>query len=329
MPTKRVAVSSTKKITFNPVNRQAPSESSKPSTVQFAAVIPANSNTAISVQRPAVNDMSVQNLAKMLQSDTSAYAICKGKPDQLLVACRVALETAANAFAVRTAKQDAAHWDAWSNYCHIMNTDPMRPPVDPQNDRVGYLREVVLLVNALVHFMKTRKPRSKVDSVIKPQSAMNILLGANRVLKLHYLSFIPLRALKLPLRGLMRQFLKDFGPVSLIPKRREPMTNGMVRSLSALPPGFSLGPLGPHDPSSIVGKSWRAAVATLASSGFRKAEAFLSNSETHFLSWPLVNWFINGKGEAEPTDVQLQSMKPGDFAVITPPPSKSDQFNTV
>ena len=328
-PIKRVATNSTRKVTFNPVNR-LPGDSCKIDTVQLSAVIPASSYAAVvPMQRPAVNDMSVQNLAKMLQSDTSDYAICRGKPDQLLVACRVALETAANAFAVRTAKQDAAHWDVWSKYCHIMNTDPMRPPVDPQTDRVGYLREVVLLVNALVHFMKTRKPRSKVDSVIKPQSAMNILLGANRVLKLHYLSFIPLRALKLPLRGLMRQFLKDFGPLSLIPKRREPMTNGMVRSLSALPPGFSLGPLGPHDPNSIVGKSWRAAVATLASSGFRKAEAFESNSETHFLSWPLVNWFISGKGEAEPTDSLLQGMKLGDFAVITPPPSKSDQFNTV
>ena len=101
LPIKRMAVSSTKKVTFDPVNRRPSSESCTPSTVQFAAVIPACSNAAISVQRPAINDMSVQNLAKMLQSDTSPYVICKGKPDQLLVACRVALETAANAFAVR------------------------------------------------------------------------------------------------------------------------------------------------------------------------------------------------------------------------------------
>ena len=145
-PTKRVAVSTTRKATFNPVNRVAPSCTSKPTTEQFAAIIPANNDAVIPMQRPAVNSMSVQNLAKMLQSNTSNYAICKGKSDQLLVACRVALETAANAFAVRIAKQDAAHWDAWSSYCQIMNTDPMRPPIDPLNDRVGYLGEVVLLL---------------------------------------------------------------------------------------------------------------------------------------------------------------------------------------
>ena len=124
------------------MNRVAPGDSCVRDTVQFSAVTRASSCAAVPMQRPAVNDMSVQNLAKMLQSDRSDYAICRGKPEQLLVACRVTLETAANAFAVRTAKQDAAHWDVWSKYCHIMNTDPMRPPVDPQTDRVGYLREV-------------------------------------------------------------------------------------------------------------------------------------------------------------------------------------------
>lgn len=60
-----------------------------------------------------------------------------------------------------------------------MGTDPLRPPIDPVYDRTGYLREVVLLTNALIFFMRTKKGRS--HAMIKPQSAMNILLGANRV----------------------------------------------------------------------------------------------------------------------------------------------------
>jgi len=281
------------------------------------------------LKRRAANEMSVRNLTEMLWADTSEFAICKGDFQQLEQACRIALETAADAFSLRTAKQDEGHWKAWDGYCTVMHTNPMRPSVDPLLDRVGFLREVVLLVNALVFFMKTRKPRSKRDKVIQPQSAMNILLGANRILKQHFLSFIPLKALKLPLRGLMRKFIKDFGPTSLVPKRREPMTNGMIRSLSSLPVGFDLGPLKAHDPTSLAGKSWRAAVAVISSSGFRKAEMFSSNEETHFMSWLLVNWIIGGKGCADPTDEQLNSLGPGDYAVLTPPPSKSDQFNTV
>ena len=53
MPIKRVDVCSAKNVTFNPVSRLAPSSSCRPTTVQFAAVIPVNSNAAISVQRPA------------------------------------------------------------------------------------------------------------------------------------------------------------------------------------------------------------------------------------------------------------------------------------
>ena len=177
--------------------------------------------------------------------------------------------------------------------------------------------------------MKTRRPRSNADKCIKPPSAMNILLGANRVLRQNFSSFIPLKALNLPLKGLMRKFIQRFGPTSLVPKRRECMTNGMIRTLSSLPVGFDLGPLRGHDPTSLLGKSWRGAVAMSASAGFRKAEMFSSNAETFFLKWNLVSWIINGKGECNPSDAQLQSLSCEDFVVVTPPPSKADQFNTV
>ena len=158
---------------------------------------------------------------------------------------------------------------------------------------------------------------------------MNILLGANRVLKQNYLSFIPLKALKLPLRGLMRKFIKRYGPKSLITKRREPLTNGMIRALSSPPEGFNLGPLGKYASDSVSSQSWRAAITVAASSGFRKAELFQSNAETFFLTWNMIDWIINGVGVPDPTDNQLNSLKQGDFAVVTPPPSKSDQFNSV
>ena len=66
-----------------------------------------------------------------------------------------------------------------------------------------------------------------------------------------------------------------------------------------------------------------------ASSGFRKAELFQSNAEAFFLTWNMIDWIIDGVGVPDPTDSQLNSLKQGDFAVVTPPPSKSDQFNSV
>ena len=200
-----------------------------------------------------------------------------------------------------------------------MGTDPLRSPIDPVSDRLGYLREIVLLTNALTFFMRTRKGRSQL---------VNILLGANRILRQQHLSFIPPKALALPLRGLMRKFMHRFEPQSLVPKRREPFTNGMVDSLASLANGSHLGPLGPLDHSSIAGKTWTAAIAVSTSAGFRKAEMFQSNAETFFFTWSLVSWYIYGSLSSQPTDEQLVSFKEGDYLVLAPPPSKSDQFNS-
>lgn len=316
-------------VSFAPLARQPDAEAAVLHPILQPSGLRVGQTTRAPSCRQRIDHISVNSLASALWADTSQFAICKGNFQQLVQACEVALSTAANAFSLRTSNQDKGHWKAWKKYCDTMGADPLRPPVDPLTDRVGYLRELVLLVNALTHFMKTHKPRSNSDRMIKPQSAMNILLGVNRVLRQNFLSFIPLKALKLPLKGLMRKFLLDFGPRSLVPKRREPFTNGMIHSLTSLPAGFLLGPLGPLDLLSIVAKSWRAAIAISTSAGFRKAEMFQSNEETFFLTWDLISWVVKGKPGTDANDSILRALRPGDFLVITPPPSKSDQFNAV
>jgi site-specific DNA-cytosine methylase len=268
------------------------------------------------------------SLARMLWNDNSGYSICSGNWEQLLECCDVALCTAAEAFAERTAAADIGHWRAWQQYCSSVRADPNRPAIDP-SDKLGFLREIVLLTNALVHFMKTRKPRSRADTVIKPQSAMNILLGANRVMRATFGSFIPLSNLKLPLKGLMRKFVQRFGPTSLVPKRREPFTNGMVVTLCTLPLGYDLGAVGQLTQGSLLRASWRGAVAIANSSGFRKAELFQSNNTTHFLKWANLTWIISGTPVASPSDSQLSGLNDRDYLAVTPVPSKADQFNTV
>jgi hypothetical protein len=157
---------------------------------------------------------------------------------------------------------------------------------------------------------------------------MNILMGANRVLRANYSSFIPLKALTLPLRGLMRQFIQRFGPVSLVPKKREPFSNGMIETLVNLPLGAKIGGLCLKD-GSLERISWRAAIAVATSLGLRKAEMFKSDATTFFMTWQLVGWCIDGKVMQNPTDEMLRGLTVRDFMLVTPPPSKSDQFNKV
>ena len=276
----------------------------------------------------ALGAVSVQQLAQTLWMDHTEHAICRGNWEQLVQCCEVALSTAGDAFAQRTAEADRSHFKVWQEYCSSMGTSAMRPVIQPL-DRMGYLREVVLLVNALTYFMRTRRPRSSKDSVIKPQSAMNILLAVNRVLKASFSSLIPLSGLKLSLRGLMRRFVQRFGPSSLIPKRREPLSNGMIQSLVNLPANADLGPIGKLVVGSIIRAAWRAAVALATASGFRKAELFKSNDTTFYLLWSNIAWVIQGKIEEDPTEEQLAGLTDKDYLAIKPPPSKADQMNQV
>jgi len=209
----------------------------------------------------------------------------------------------------------------------------MRYPVDPAIDRDEFIRELVLLINALTYFVRMKVPRSiadrKAGRTIQPQSAMNTLLGANRVLKRNFHSFVPLKSVSLAVKGLMRKFILKFGPTSLVPKRREPFTNGMIKSMLALAGGVLLGAFGVLDWTSRAGLSLKAAFTLAVSAGFRKAELFESNEETAFMSWQLVSWSLKGKVTATPTRAQLLALSEGDYLVVSCPPSKADQLNTV
>ena len=231
-------------------------------------------------------------LARALASDRSSQAICRGDFNKLLLSCEIAMDAVDSAFSLRTAKQDISHWTAWQAYCKSMNTSPLRNPVDPVLDREGFMREIVLLINALTYFIRTKTAKAKKDRqagfTIQPQSAMNVLLGVNRLLKRNFHSFVPLKGVNMAVKGLMRKFLHKFGPTSLIPKRREPFTNALIQAMLRVPSGIRLGRFGILTWSSRAGCSLRAAFTLAVSTGFRKAELFQSDEETSFLSWGLV-----------------------------------------
>ena len=78
----------------------------------------------------------------------------------------------------------------------------------------------------------------------------------------------------------MRDYIARNGPTSLVPKRREPMTNGFITSLVSLPAGTALGNQGQLDWSDLTGKCTKLAICMAAVTGFRSVEMFRSNSES-------------------------------------------------
>ena len=137
--------------------------------------------------------------------------------------------------------------------------------------------------NALLYFARTRKSRANNDKTIKPKSAVGILLGMHRVLRRNHIDVVPLRSLNLTVKGLMRDYVANNGPNSLVTKRREPMTNGLINSLASLPVGTPLGcerQLGWDD---LQGKCTKLAICMAAITGFRSVKPFQSNIESYFL----------------------------------------------
>ena len=84
-----------------------------------------------------------------------------------------------------------------------------------------------------------------------------------------------------------------------------------------------------------LGRSLRGVICTLAQTGFRKAEISVSRQQpfcdADCLARGGVHWFLRGRMYTPGTAPAsyLLNPQPGDFAVVTPPPSKSDPFDMV
>ena len=276
---------------------------------------------------------TAQSLADLLSQDNSKFAICNGDPALLLAACQFSFAQADKAFSLRTALKDSGNWKMWKKYCKHMGTTPWRTAASASKleSPAEYLREVVLLTYALGYAMQHKKPRSKSDRMIKPSTAMAFLHSVSRVHKRNHLSLIPLSAVSLPLKGLMRDYVKVCGPMSLVPKRREPFTNPLIASL--LHPRHEGKKLGKRTLqwSSLFGSSLAASIELASETGFRKGELFASHEESHFLQWDAISVKLQGAWvlSASMTTAMWASMQAGDCIAVTPPHSKADQFGMV
>jgi hypothetical protein len=355
-PAKRIAPSSnTNSSAFvwdSPAKRVAPSQSANPSAFvrdgfgddsdtpvqQRSTVLPASSSlVGLEDTAPRLllqhSCSSASELAAMLSADRTEFAICGGDYPLLLSACQFSYQQADKAFALSTSVKDTADWQFWSKYCAHMKTSPWRTDeaASPHGSRLSYLREVVLLTFALGYAMRHKVPRSKSDAMIRPATAMAFLRSVQRVHRRNHLSLIPLKALALPLKGLMRDFVLRFGPRSLLPKRREPFTNPMIATMLGVSSGVKLGRrVLVWD--SLFGCSLAAAIELGAESGFRKAEMFSGNEETDFLHWSSFSLLIGDQWcAAQGSDRALWvrfALEGGCLAII-PPRSKADQFGEV
>jgi len=271
-------------------------------------------------------------------SDTSPLALRPRDLTWMATMCDATLGALQDAYAPSTNKLDRGYWRRWVSYCNSMGTPAWRTNIGANLglDPVGHRREVFLMASAVIYFHRTMSPRSHADVAALPQSAMNVLLGVARVHKQHFIATANSKFIAQVVKGLTREFLSKHGHLRLIPRRAKPMLRRYILDLLAIQDGQQLPNRTPMRWTTVLGRSWRGIVTVLAQAGFRGDELVCANGRG--LTLAHVAFKINGilyrlvdaAGQLSiPPAAALLSMGLGDCLVLTPPPSKSDQFGIV
>ena len=211
-------------------------------------------------------------------------------------------------------------------------------------DAAGARREAFILGAGLRFIFNRMQPRRRSDPTPLPQSALNVLLGVRRLHKDRGFPMVAMPMVTVILKGMMRRVQEEYGedhPNVLVPKRKEPFTTEILDAIGALPcRGYASADaraqrplLGQH----VFGRALWAMLCVLCAAGLRKSEVARTEGSPAAEARhrrPIAMrrnaiYRIGGRELACPTAEDFRAMGPGDNVIITPPPSKADQWAMV
>ena len=229
----------------------------------------------------------------------------------------------ARSYAESTSKQDhGSHWNWWTKWCNVWRTAPTRQ-YHHYFATMKQMETEIFLEAAAVPWILTRMTSRGRDRPL-PSSAVAVIRGMRRVHTSKGYQRPPLDMVNQVLKGLCDEYLELHGPESLQPHRKEPFKRSTIAGLMDWYPKNIL--------DECFANTLCMATALLTQSGLRKAEiASMSRRFTKkCMSRASVAWVIDGVTYTEVTPDLIRSMVAGrDYAMVTPPPSKSDRFGVV
>ena len=259
-----------------------------------------------------------QSLAALLQADKSRYGMRfeEGEAD---AACLHLMQVLEQSAARTTLANEKSNWKHWLAFCAHRNTAPWR-----QDTRgmihAEYDKEVIVLSFALLYIYGRMNCKPGRKAPPKPASALAVLRGIRRSHDRLGIVMADLRMVTKLADSLNREYVEKYGAEALQPHRKEPLTNPIIEGMLRLPEMKG---------KALAAKAWRALWATLAQTGFRKAEISVARGSEFgktFLTRHHLRWRIGGKDVPDPTAAQLLGLTSADFAILIPPKSKCDQF---
>ena len=218
-----------------------------------------------------------------------------------------------------TASVEDYHWNKyWIPFTNKIKINPwLQTPGTPQET----LFQRWLFAAFLEYVRENMLPRANADKAAKPQSSMAVLNNVLRVLERPGEQLAPRITAHSTLAGILLEHIENFGALSLVVRRKRPLTNELIDKLLQTPQGFALA--GEQlDWDSHTGQSVRAAFDLLADTGMRNAE--VGTDEIPSMTLAHVTYWLDGHMYAHPPPGYR--MKRGDYAVVVPGVAKNDPW---
>lgn len=242
-------------------------------------------------------------------------------------------------FNKRTTKVETGHWKKWKAFCRHRGLRVWRDDhaANDGRDREGYQREVDILASFLLHLLRTMKSSKKRPRAL-PNSAANVIRGLRRIHKKRSppINMVPMSAVTPVLKSMTSKYMRKYGYRTLLPRRREPWRNKHLKKMFAMRGNTRLTLGGIRVSHTVFWKSFFALEETLAQCGMRSSEALVQKvADWHpsdHLSRASLLWVFHDKPSqpvTSPTARQLKNLTEQDYAVIVPPPSKTDAFGVI
>ena len=219
----------------------------------------------------------------------------------------------------------------WRPYCETQKTSTVRPDVRSLGWDEIQLEEA-WWAGAIPFVQKLMPNQQGVVGAALPQSILKVVQNIRRAHARMHIQTVSLAPCVRATDGLLKDFVLEHGPLALIPKRKEPLTNEEIARIFA-----HAGPIGRSRSPKVL--DWRspeyssllAMFHTLAQTGMRKGEVSLpanARFDKSRLSMLNVRWSIGGVVYDELTPSLYERLRvEGGYALLRPPPSKADPFS--
>jgi hypothetical protein len=245
-------------------------------------------------------------------------------------------ETSLEGWSARTTKLERSHLRYWRAFCKERGLRVWRDDHDANcgRNKHGYQREVDVLCAFLLYVVRHIKPKSKRPEAL-PSSSMNVVRGVRRAQakRVPPIEMVPVKAAKPVLKAITKRYMRKHGYKTLLPRRREPWRKPHLKKMFKLRTQHGV-KLGTHTVSgSLFWICIFAMLETLAQSGMRCSEALVASLSAwhpaeHLTRANLV-WCIGGVLFTTPSRAQLEGLTEDDYALLIPPPSKTDEFGVI